>query len=511
MKMVEAITTEEMFAIEENAEYLGISKTQLMECAGSAVAKEVFSRPKLGKNCVVFAGPGKNGGDGMVAARYLATKGFKVSVILVGQEEKIVDDNVKRNWEILRQLKATVDIYVASDSSLLPNVSTQIIIDALLGIGAKGKLLPPISEAVKKINELKAFRVAVDVPTGIDASTGEVLGEAVKAHLTVTFHKLKSGLLKAKNYVGELVVADVGIPKEAEIFAGPGDVLTVRKSRAPTSHKGDFGRVVVVGGSEVFVGAPALAGLSALQTGVDLVYVAAPQKAAYTISSYSPDLITIKLKGENLSKTDIPIIRPYVEKATAVIVGPGLGLKEETVEAVKSLLILIEKLNKPLVLDADGLKIFGRLKRNLKIEGVLTPHAGEFEIVTGEKPKSNIRERGDQVKEFAKRFNATILLKGNIDIISDGKKVKFNLTGNPGMTVGGTGDTLTGIVGGLLAQGATPFNASVAGAFINGAAGDLIYSKKGYHILPSDIIKKIPNIIEDPMSHVKVRRAVKFQ
>jgi NAD(P)H-hydrate epimerase len=471
-----------------------------MECAGLAVAENIIAS-KRGKICIIFSGVGRNGGDGMVAARHLAGRGFEVSVVLVGPEEKVVDPNVVENWNALKRMRSSVEVFMAKDSSLLPKPSAPIIVDALLGIGAKGKLLPPILQAVQTVNKSNSFCVAVDVPTGIDATTGEKLGEAVKANMTVTFHKPKTGLLKAKEYVGKLVVADVGIPMEAEAYSGPGDVLKVRKPRPLDAHKGDLGRVLVVGGSETYVGAPALSGLAALQTGVDLVYVAAPLRTGYTISSYSPNLITLKLGEDAFSRADVETLQPFLRQATSIILGPGLGTKPETVSAVKALLSIVEKLRVPLLLDADGLKIFSQLKRSLRTAYVLTPHTTEYAILTGEKPPSNLDDRGRQVVEVARRLRTVIFLKGNVDVVSDGRRVKFNWTGNPGMTVGGTGDTLAGVIGGFMAQGINPYEAAVAGGFINGAAGDLVYSKKGYHILPTDIIAKLPKVIEKPQIH----------
>ena len=183
---------------------------------------------------------------------------------------------------------------------------------------------------VDYINSLSGFKIAVDVPTGIDSDTGEVLGNAVKADLTVTFHKAKQGLEKAKKYVGELVVADIGLPQEMERFAGPGDVYLATKPRRPTAHKGDFGRLLVIGGSEVYSGAPTLVSLAALRTGVDIVYLAAPTKTALAISSMSPDLITIKLEGNNLKPSNMETLKPYLAMVDAVAMGPGLGLNPET-------------------------------------------------------------------------------------------------------------------------------------------------------------------------------------
>jgi hydroxyethylthiazole kinase-like uncharacterized protein yjeF len=493
------INVKDMRAAEMNSEYLGLPIGLLMENAGCALAREIASRKKP-TDCTILAGTGKNGGDGMTAARHLAARGFKVSLILIGAEEQIVDPNVALNWKLVKAMKSTVNVQEVRDSTLVPKISSPIVVDALLGIGMRGSLRPPILQAVKAINSSQGFHVAADIPTGIDSDSGEVSGEAVKADLTVTFHKPKPGLLKAKKYVGKLVVADVGIPPEAELYAGPGNVNQMKKKRHPDDHKGDYGRLLIVGGSETYTGAPALSGLAAQRTGVDLVYVAAPKETAQVISSYSPNLITLKLTSDHFIPRDIEVLDPFLNQATAIILGPGLGTRSDTFDAVRLLLKKIEKAGIPLLLDADGLKLFGRMKPQLKVGCVLTPHSREYEILTGEKLQEGLEQKIKQVKKAARKLGAVILLKGNVDIISNGKRVKLNCTGNPGMTVGGTGDTLAGIVGGFLSQGSNPYDAAVAGAFVNGVAGDIAYRSKGYHLLPTDIIEEIVPILENPGS-----------
>lgn len=500
------ITSREMRALDTNAEYFGVSRLQMMENAGRNVALEVASRFKPDKQVAVFCGSGGNGGDGFVAARHLLAMGFKVTIVLAGKPGEISSKEALENWKALQLLKEKLPIHEVHDTALIPEVNADIVIDALLGTGTKGKLRPPILQLVQRINETNAFRIAVDVPTGIDADTGETLGEAIKADITITFHRLKIGLENAKEHAGEIIVKDIGVPKELENFAGPGDVSLLTKRRPPHSHKGDFGRLLVIGGSEVFSGAPTLVALAALRTGVDLAYVAAPERTAYAISSVSPNLITIKLEGEHLNPRNVSALKPYLEPANAVVLGPGLGLHTETREAVKAIVEEIEGAGKPLLLDADGLKAFAEFKRPLKVPLVLTPHAGEYAMLTGRKSSEDLNERVSDAQKAAAGLSAVILLKGHVDIISDGSRFKLNFTGNPGMTVGGTGDVLSGIVSAFLAQEADPFEAAVAGAFINGAAGDFVCAEKGYHMVSTDLIDWIPRVMDNPMSHLKVRK-----
>ncbi|MEM1563291.1 MAG: NAD(P)H-hydrate dehydratase [Candidatus Bathyarchaeia archaeon] len=501
------ITSREMRALELNAEYFGVSQLQLMENAGRNVAEEIAKRFTVDKKVAIFCGLGGNGGDGFVAARHLSAMGFKVTVILAGKAREISHKAALENWKTLQFLKESITTYEVSDSASMPIVEADVVVDALLGTGTKGRLKPPIQQLVERINMMNAFKVAVDVPTGIDSDTGEVLGTAVKANLTITFYKTKVGLEKARDYVGELLVKDIGLPKELEIYAGPGDVTLTVKPRPQESHKGDFGRLLVVGGSETFSGAPALVALAALRTGVDLAYVAAPQKTAHDISAMSPDLITIKLDGEHLNMGNIPALKTLLEKVDVVVVGPGLGLHAETRPAVKALIEAVEEVGKPLLLDADGLKAFAEFKRRLNVPAVLTPHAGEYVTLTGKGLPENLKEKALEVQRTAAELGAVLLLKGAVDIIADEKHFKLNFTGNPGMTVGGTGDVLSGIVGAFLAQGADPFEAAVAGAFVNGAAGDFVFAEKGYHMVASDLLEWIPKVLDDPMSHCKVQRS----
>ena len=506
----EVITTGEMRALDMNSEYFGVSRLQLMENAGRNVAVEISARFRPKEAIIaVFCGLGGNGGDGFVAARHLACLGFEVHVILAGREQQIIDENARRNWEALRSLRESVRICEAPDVPSIPRLKADVLVDALLGIGLKGAPRPPISHMIKMMNEADGFRVAVDVPSGVDSETGKVLGEAIKADLTVTFHKAKPGLLKAKDYVGELVVRHIGIPPEIEKFAGPGDVRIILKPRRPEAHKGDFGRLLIVGGSETYSGAPALAALAALRAGVDLVYIAAPKETAYAISSMSPDIITLKLEDDHLSMGNLPVVKRFLEKATAIVIGPGLGLHKETKEAVKNLISEVESLKIPMLLDADGLKSFAGSRRKLETQAVLTPHAGEYKLLTGEAPPESLDERVETIRKIAQDLDAVLLLKGNIDIISDGYRTKLNFTGNPGMTVGGTGDVLSGIVGAFLSWGVKPFEAAVAGAFVNGAAGDFVKAEKGYHMVASDLLKWIPKVIDDPMSHLALKKTTR--
>ena len=494
----EAISGDEMQAIELNSEYLGVTHFQLMEAAGAGIAHEIAKRARTRPNLRihVFAGPGKNGGDSLSAARHLASQGFHVKVTLVGKTRDVTDLAAQQQLSSILQMKDSVEFETVQDSSQLKPVQSDFIIDGLLGTGVKGDLRQPLLGAVHTINDSVGFKVAVDLPSGLDTDTGEPHGEAVRADLTITLHRKKLGLLKNPGHAGELIVLPIGIPAEAETYTGPGDFSTIWRPRPPASHKGEFGRLLIIGGSENFTGAPAFSALAATKCGTDLVYVASPESTANIVASYSPDLITIRLPGDHLKPTGVTELERWLRLADAVILGPGIGLHEDTIEFVWKIIALAEALNKPLVLDADALKIFAEKKRPLKTIAVMTPHRGEFAAVAKKKIGENLESKVETAEQLALEVGAIIILKGQIDIITDGKRTKLNRTGNPYMTVGGTGDVLTGVLGAFLAQNILPFRASAAAVFLNGLAGDMLIAQDGPAITGSKLVEYVPKAMK---------------
>jgi NAD(P)H-hydrate epimerase len=497
----EYLTVKEMVAIEMNAAHLGVSAQLMMENAGRAIADEIVKRFPEGSKVVAVSGLTGNGGDTFVAARHLACMGYSVESLVLGDPKYITLKNSRSNYHTVSNMMNSVKVTVIKDSTLIPDINADVIIDGLIGTSLKGPLRPPFHQMVEGINKAKAFRVSVDIPTGIEADTGMVYGEAVKADLTLTFHKPKLCYKYNPNATKELIRTSIGIPPEAEQYIGPGDVYMLNPERDIDSHKGMWGTLLVVGGNETYSGAPTLSSLAAYKMGLDLVYTAVPETAAGAVASASPSMITVKLKGERLTSKNLKQIEVTLERASAVALGPGLGVGPETVKAVGELVEMINEKGVPLVLDADGLKAYAKNPIKLKAPTVFTPHSREFKLLTGKEVSGSHLEKGAIVEIEARRLDSVILLKGNVDIISNGKYTRYNKTGNPGMTVGGTGDVLTGIVGAYLAQKADPFYASGAAAFINGKAGDMVVTKKGYHLLPEDLIKVIPKIVKDCVYH----------
>ncbi len=495
-----------MRILEENSEYLGVSKLLLMENAGAALAKVIGDIVEGSTRVLFICGLGNNGGDGMVAARHLSGN-YHVTIYLLGEEGKVRTEEANYNLSIIKSLKYTVKLKFFRGLHDLEKLKEEIsnsdvIIDAIFGTGLKGDIRSPFKEVIETINNSGKKVIAVDIPSGLNPDTGQVHGIAIKAYSTITFHKAKRGLIKkgAEKYVGKLYVASIGIPKEAEIICGPGDLRSVYKTREPWSKKGDHGRVLIIGGSKEYSGAPALSALASLRTGADLVVILSPEPASIPQKSFSPNIISIPLKGEYFNESHVDIVKKYSERFDVIVIGPGMGLRDKT---LYTLCRLIKELkNKKLVIDADALKALKDSKVTFEGNVVLTPHAGEFKIIAGlsSPPPSRTEERCRCVKEFSRKVNAVVLLKGHEDVISNGDKVKVNRTGNPGMTVGGTGDVLTGIIATFLAWSGDPFESACAAAFINGVAGDFAFSEKGYHLLATDVIEMIPRAINEAIN-----------
>ncbi len=485
------MTPKDMMVADANAEALGIPKQSLMESAGKCLAYKIIH---LSKPCkvAIFAGTGGNGGDGFVAARYLVNKGFEVEVLFLGHPSSIKSDETRKNWEVLQKIGNSDLLQISNirDSSDLQPTLAEMVIDALLGTGTQGKLREPIASAIDIINQSKGIKFAADSPTGLDPLTGKVFDKAVEADYTVTFHKEKSGFKDAKReYIGEIHVCDIGIPQEAEIYTGPGDLLRL-KNRDVTSHKGQNGKVLVVGGGKDYSGAPAIAGISALKSGADMAVVACPQAVSTPIRSYSPDLIVKSLTDDHINLKDVDKLAELAKDSDALVVGCGMGRDDETAEALNQLVLMVEK---PLVIDADALKLLDlNLIKESEQEIVVTPHKAEFKSLFGYNVPEHSDNKQETVQKASQMSGATVLLKGAVDIIAYKDKIKLNSTGNPGMTVGGTGDCLAGIVGGLIAQGHPAYEAAFLGAYLNGKAGDLAVIDLGYNFTTTDLMGYVP-------------------
>ncbi len=489
---MDAITSSRMRAIDLNCEYLGIDSLQLMENAGAGIAREIRSHLDSGK-IIFVSGRGNNGGDAFVAARHIALHAeYDVRLIILGNFSQIRTRESIHNFRLLEHsgITETLEISDSYELESLPEWNNaDIIVDGILGSGVKGALRRLESSAISCINDSDAFIISIDTPSGLDMDTGESV-LSVKANMTLTFHRPKKGLIlpNASAFVGELEVLDIGVCKDAETFVGPGDINNLKK-RSNDSHKGSSGKVLVIGGG-AYYGAPALAGLAALRSGADIVTLAVPEKIASTVASFSPDLIVHSLSGEMLHPGNVPVISELIRSHDVVIVGPGLGKAEVTIQALTRILPLCKKV----VVDADALNK-STFSGIYDADIIITPHLGEFSRISGEDILEDIDNKKNAVIEFSNDQKLVTLLKGDLDIISDGYETRLNKTGNPGMAVGGTGDVLAGITGALFAVN-DAMDAAMCASFINGAAGDIAFQEKGHGLLATDIITMISNVMK---------------
>ncbi len=490
---MDSITWEEMKAIDANCAQLGLLPIQLMENAGSSISKEIRDRFSGGKILLV-AGRGNNGGDAFVAARHLCEyPQFQVDVILLVNVASIRTEEAKRNFLLLRHFKINniKEITNPGDVSLSELINNaDVIVDGILGTGVAGKIREPEASAIELINLSGKYVIAIDLPSGTPDTKSEQV-KCVKADLTITFHKMKEELSTpvAFYYTGEVKVSSIGICSHAESFTGIGNLRTLN-IRTPDSHKGQAGRILIIGGG-AYSGAPALAALAALRTGADIVTVAAPANVAGTIASFSPDLIVRCLSSQRLCSEDIPLVTKLAYQHDVIVMGMGLGNDEEVVETARRIIPLCKKL----VLDADALPALEETKGTYS-EVVITPHAREFARIRKIETSAEINNRIEEVMAFSREKKVVTLLKGKVDIVSDGRKVMLNRTGNAGMSVGGTGDVLAGITGALLAIN-PPMKAAACAAYINGTAGDLAFKDKGYGLLATDIIERITDVMRE--------------
>ena len=475
------ITSEEMAVVDANAAALGVPRKQLMESSGNAVASAVRERADAGDAVALVCGRGNNGGDAFVTARFLSA--CDVTVHLLGRPAAIGTEIARANYEALEA--ADVDTRTVTDATALSLEDPDVVVDAMLGTGVTGGLREPEATATRAINATDATVIAVDVPSGVDADTGESEGVAVEADHVVTFHDEKPGL---GDLDAGVTVADIGIPAAAELFVERGDLL--RLSRDPTAHKGEFGAVRVVGGGP-YTGAPALSARAALRAGADLASVACPEAVAAEVQGYSENLIVDALPGDRLGPEHVETLLAVAEEADCVVLGPGLGDHDDTLEAVRAFLASFDG---TAVVDADALQVVPDVETEATL--VCTPHQGELRAMGGE-TADDPAERADRVATFAEELGATLLVKGAQDVVTDGATTRRNRTGNPGMTVGGTGDVLAGVCG-AVACSLDPLDAAAVAAYANGRAGDLVVEECGYGLTATDLLEAVSRALWPP-------------
>lgn len=505
------LTAEEMQMLDSRAiKELGIPGVVLMENAGLQVLEiiyKILGNPK-GKKITIFSGKGNNGGDGFVVARHLINAGAEVKTLLFADVPEVTGD-AKINLNILQAMGHKV-YSVGNPNSVnivkLALLYTDLVVDAIYGTGFKGEMPEHVGNIIELINESETTVVSVDIPSGLEASTGKVRGVCVKASKTVTFGQAKLGLLiqDGPRYTGELIVADISIPDSLVKGLGVNRFLTtpevirnILPFRPDDGHKGTFGKVLVIGGSAGMSGAAVLTGQGALKAGAGLVTIGVPDGLQLFVDAAVTETMTRALPetGDgSIALEALAAASDLMDKADVLAIGPGLSAQQETVDFVRK---LVAKLDKPAVVDADALNAlagFTEILRESKAPMVLTPHPGELarllEMTTEEIQENRI----ETATLAAKEWDKVVVLKGYRTVIAapDGT-VYINPTGNAGMATGGSGDVLAGIIAGFLAQGMELMEAAVAGVYFHGAAGDLGKGQKGMLALTAgDLLDFLP-------------------
>lgn len=506
------VSAEEMKEYDRNTiEYFGMPSMVLMERAALAAAEEIKARFSAGKRVLVVAGCGNNGGDGIAVGRMLGQDGFCVDFCLVGDREKC-----SKETEI--QLKI-VEKYGYFLQSKIEDKEYDIIVDALFGVGLSRKLEGEFAEAVRRMNRSGAFVCSIDMPSGIHTDSGEIMGEAVRADLTVTFafEKLGQKLYPGRRYVGEIVCREIGITPESFSGQGPkvytlaGEAALAMPERDGGGNKGTFGKALVIAGSINMSGACELCAKSVCRMGAGMVKIMTPEENRVIVQTGIPEALLAVYRVKKEKKGEISeklhkILEREMEWADCIVIGPGIGKGREARALLEQVLA---DGTKPLVIDADGLNLLaespemqellterGRKEKNI----VLTPHLAEFSRLYGctvKEAKSGILCKP---KELAEKYGCVIVCKDAATAVAVPEEdvIYLNTVGNDGMATAGMGDVLAGVIGGLLAQGMAAGKAAVLGVYIHGLAGDMAAKEKGrYALMAGDVIECLGSITKE--------------
>lgn len=506
------LSAEQMRAADRAAsERLGVPSLLLMENAGRGVAELVLAR--AAGPVAVVCGAGANGGDGFVVARHLRQRGVAVRVLLAAPRARIAGDAAS----MLAALEAMGGVPVDDGSAWADEApwraaldGAAVIVDALFGIGLRDDVTGVPAAAIRAMNAARAFRVAVDIPSGLDADTGAVRGVAVAADLTATMGARKLGLvLDASAPVGALEVVDLGVPIAPASGAGPvchwidGDAVRAEvPRRGATSHKGSAGHLLVVAGSQGKTGAALLSGNAALRAGAGLVTIATTGAGQAALDAKVVEIMTARYSdGEDAdARASAPAIATLAVRAKAVAIGPGIPTGPNMRGVVRE---LVSRTSAPMVIDADALNLLGpdivRVLTLVDAPRILTPHPGEMARLVGRSTEEVQADRLGTARQLATRTKAIVVLKGARTLVAapDGT-VFINPTACGALATAGSGDVLTGVIGALLAQGMAPLAAARAGVFIHGAAGEAVAAQRGSGTKAGDLPDAIAQVILGP-------------
>ncbi|PYX74041.1 MAG: bifunctional ADP-dependent NAD(P)H-hydrate dehydratase/NAD(P)H-hydrate epimerase [Acidobacteria bacterium] len=508
MKIVTAAETREIDRL--TSERFGVPALTLMENAGTAVAEVVLAEYPSARRLGIICGKGNNGGDGFVAARKLHEAGREVQVLLLADPSELRGDAA----EMFKRLPVS-PIFAKSGDDLKSEraravFEADVLVDAILGTGFRPPVRGLYAEAIAAINASSAPVIAVDIPSGADADVmGEQTGAVARADAVVTFTAPRPAHVFGLVANGPILVAPIGSPDDAIVsdlrlnVTTAKDIAPLIGPRPAAANKGDFGHVLVIGGSLGKAGAAAMAGMSALRAGAGLSTVATPKSVLPTVAGFHPELMTEPLEETgngtiSLRALDYERLDALVEHKTVLAIGPGISRSVETAEVVHT---VVNRYKVPMVVDADGLNAFQGCTEKLDGGGrplVITPHPGEMARLVGSTAVAVQRDRLQVARTFAREHNLIVVLKGHRTLIAQpDATVWVNTTGNPGMATGGTGDILTGMIAGFIAQNPMRvFEAVIAAVHLHGLAGDIARETMGEQsLVATDLVKTLPEAI----------------
>ncbi len=501
-------TADEIRAIEVREDEIGTKFLALMEKAGSGCADLIMEEyAPDGGPVTVVCGSGKNGGDGFVIARKLLRAGYDVCAVLAFGEPKAAD--AVENFRRANDLAVPMFSWGAPEAEEAVKTA-QVLVDCMFGIGFRGAANELQSEVFSAMNEAPGDTVSIDVPSGVVTDTGEVLGTAVKADRTIAISTLKPlhVLYPAREYCGEIRILDIGLLPASYEAVTPRlhtldgeEAAALLPARSRTAHKNDAGHILSLCGSYRMPGAACLCANAALRAGAGLVTAAYPEPAYPAISSHLTEAMSLPLPAAEdgtLSVDSLPVLKAFLDRATVLVAGCGLGQSDDVRAVLTELLKTFEG---PALLDADALNnLAGDLPvlKERTAPTVLTPHPGEMARLTGKPVSELLTDRVSAAKTFADEYGVTVLLKGPDTVIAscDSEEIFVNATGNEGLAKGGSGDTLSGILGALLAQGTAPFEAAAAAAYYHGKAAEYAALDRALRsILATDLIEALPFVL----------------
>ena len=519
--MIKLVDSNGAKKLDENAQKLGISGMVLMERAALSTAEFIKDRLlacEKGKKVIAICGSGNNGGDGIACARILYEWGFNVEVFVVGKEEKFTGQT---RAQVNLAVNSEADLKIVEPSELITDrddFKDVVIIDAIFGVGFKGRLEGDLAKLAEYLNMFDSVKVAIDIPSGVNGSNGKVESIAIKCDYTITFGVNKVGIsvYPGKGYAGEVVIADIGFPKKALDMVSCNtftfdekDMGYFMPKREEYSNKGDFGKILIIAGSEEMCGASYLSALAAYRTGAGLVRIFTPKGNRTSLQNLIPEAILTTYNDDSDmaigTNTEEKLYKAVKEWADVIVIGPGLGIGKRSKSIVRKVIEISEVTT---VIDADGLRLFREvteekenrkldLKKDLKTDFVLTPHIKELSdllYLSKEEVKDNIIDIVDKLK-YCK---GKVVIKEARTLVAGEGRCYINNSGNSAMAKAGSGDVLTGIIAALMVgDKLRPFMMVALGVYIHGLAGDILKEKKGSHgILARELADEVAEVIK---------------